>query len=160
MNTATEKQIQLIKKLDAERVVDQDMMRISRDAWRAGSFTKEYATALIGEMLKSPSKKAERAEGIAPGIYEADGHLYRVYLGQQSGKMLVKSVEADEGVVYIYLGAASAKLPADARRLSLDEVGELGKTFDHCLCCGRRLDDPESVDRGVGPVCAQKYEVA
>ena len=74
--------------------------------------------------------------------------------------MLVKAVEVDEGVQYTYLGAASRKLPADAPRLTLDEVGDLGKTFDHCLCCGRRLDDPESVDRGVGPVCARKYEAA
>jgi hypothetical protein len=61
-------------------------------------------------------------------------------------------------VGYHYLGAAARHLPTTARRLSLAEVGAMGKTFDHCLTCGRRLDDPESVDRGIGPVCAKKYD--
>lgn len=154
---ATEKQIAFINRLQEERVIDSELMRISRDVWRAGSFTKEYASALIDEMMKSPKAKAARQPIVQAGIYENDGHLYRVYFGQQSGKMLVKSVELDEGVEYRYLGAAARVLPKDARRLTVEEVGSLGKAWDHCLCCGRRLDDPESVDRGIGPVCAKRY---
>jgi len=26
-----------------------------------------------------------------------------------------------------------------------------------CSCCGRELTDPESVERGIGPVCAERY---
>lgn len=88
----------------------------------------------------------------------------RVYLGQQSGQMLAKRIhaEADGGewvVSYEYLGLASKVLTPDTTpvRMSLEEVGEMGIAFNHCLICSRRLDDPESVDRGIGPVCAANY---
>lgn len=176
-NTATAKQIELINKLKGQRswreynpnATDNETyameheaefragvyIKMGQDAWREGKFHTKVASLVIEALFACPKKT-----DLTAGIYEADGHLYRVYLGQSSGQMLLKAVEVDEGVTYTYLGAASRNLPADARRLTLDEVGDLGKTFDHCLCCGRRLDDPESVDRGIGPVCAQKYEVA
>lgn len=33
--------------------------------------------------------------------------------------------------------------------------------FHHgkCACCGRKLDDDDSIDRGIGPVCWKKYIV-
>lgn len=119
---------------------------------------------VIGVVLDMPvtSVPAPREERRA-GIYESQGAVFRVYLGQQSGKMLVKLVELP-GVdqlfpepSYRYLGSADKHLPADARRLPLEEVGRLGVASGTCLVCGRRLDDPESVDRGIGPVCAARY---
>jgi hypothetical protein len=32
-----------------------------------------------------------------------------------------------------------------------------GKAYDHCSCCGKFLENPESVARGIGPVCWGKY---
>ena len=32
-----------------------------------------------------------------------------------------------------------------------------GKRFGSCAVCGRTLTDGESIDRGIGPVCADKY---
>ena len=32
-----------------------------------------------------------------------------------------------------------------------------GRQYGQCACCGRELSDPESVQRGIGPVCADKY---
>lgn len=32
-----------------------------------------------------------------------------------------------------------------------------GKQTGACACCGRPLSDPESVQRGIGPVCARKF---
>lgn len=32
-----------------------------------------------------------------------------------------------------------------------------GKQTGACACCGRELSDPESVARGIGPVCAEKF---
>ena len=32
-----------------------------------------------------------------------------------------------------------------------------GQETGTCSCCGRKLTDPESVERGVGPVCASKW---
>jgi hypothetical protein len=134
----------------------------------APALTSREASAAITELLALP--KATRieqanAEGqtYEAGVYEQPltARLFRVYLGQQSGTLLVKEIIVDEdGVGYQYLGSAQRVFGGMiVRRLSLSEVGSMGKTFDHCLMCGRRLDDPVSVDRGIGPVCAAKYDV-
>lgn len=34
---------------------------------------------------------------------------------------------------------------------------EYGRLTGSCSCCGRELTDPESVQRGIGPVCAENY---
>ena len=41
-----------------------------------------------------------------------------------------------------------------------DPLGEAirhGKETGHCAICSRKLTDPESVTRGIGPTCAKKY---
>jgi hypothetical protein len=119
------------------------------------------ASKTIEWLLAQPKVEVAKASSEEPeaGVWMAlDGTLIRVYLGQQSKRMLAKRINLDpEGVSYEYVGAAARVITSTDRRLSLSEVGSLGRTFDHCLCCGARLDDPESVDRGIGPVCAKRY---
>lgn len=169
-NFPTDKQFSFIRKLVAERQLDAELdQRVASARLHAmnGEMTKADASALIDELLDAPSKPQadERADEPEAGIYRSERRLFRVYLGQQSQRMLVKEIRIDveglldveQDVAYDYLGAAARHLPSDARRLELDEVGKLGIAFGECLCCGRRLDDPESVDRGIGPVCAANY---
>lgn len=187
---ASEKQQVLIEKLLAEK----DLAGTSYEGWTPdwSRATLASASAVIEFLFTLPRKATVAAStpAVEPeaGIYQSGDDLFRVYLGQQSGKMLVKRVTfhvydpdgADHelgslndfngelaaaaaearlvtSVTYEYVGAAAKVLPADAVRLTVEQVGALGKSWDHCLCCGRRLDDPESVDRGIGPVCAAKY---
>lgn len=108
----------------------------------------------------APKGKAPKAEP-NPGMYRDDeGTIYRVYLGQQSGKMLVKQVVGDKasGYSYEYMGAAAYRLPAGVTPLSLGEAKEWGRMTGTCCVCARRLDNPESVDAGIGPVCAGRME--
>jgi len=46
------------------------------------------------------------------------------------------------------MGAANDPLNAAIR---------YGKVSGECSCCGRELTDPKSIDRGIGPICADKY---
>jgi hypothetical protein len=114
------------------------------------------------------------------GLYvNPDGRVIRVYLGQQSGQLLCKLVERKqrpfplireirggestdgepitvtytEQLEYTYLGLARRFVKPDARRMTAEEAGELGKATGTCGDCGKDLDVPESVDRGIGPVC-------
>ena len=32
-----------------------------------------------------------------------------------------------------------------------------GKVSGECSCCGRELTDPRSIERGIGPICADKF---
>lgn len=102
------------------------------------------------------------------GMYRTpDGTILRCYLGQKSGRMLVKRVVKDgefdmqhgqhAEYRYEYVGAANgkaARVMASATRMTLDEAKHWGKMTGHCCVCARRLDVPESVEAGIGPVCA------
>lgn len=98
------------------------------------------------------------------GMYrKADGTILRVYLGQQSGKMLAKEV-VDDGVdefgkptyALKYLGQA-IRFIGDAVPLPLEEAKAWGRMTSTCVVCARRLDVPESVDAGIGPKCARSF---
>ena len=162
VNTMTTKQSDFLVRLVAERDTTQAEADLEalRQHYREGQATSKEASTLISWLLQSP-KKADT--DITPGIYEAAESLllYRAYLGQNSGKMLCKRVVfyAHAGdLAYEYAGAASRFLQG-ARRLTREEVAERTLSYGSgtCMICGRRLDDPTSVDRGVGPVCWENY---
>jgi hypothetical protein len=43
-----------------------------------------------------------------------------------------------------------------ANILTLEEAVAIGQAVGHCVMCGAQLTDPESIRRGIGPVCATK----
>ncbi len=83
------------------------------------------------------------------GAYELDGGLFTVR--QKGGEMEIKE--------YVGLQLRKASY-AMQRRLregqgqKLDE-GDFGKRTYICEVCHRRLTDPKSIARGIGPVCQQ-----
>ena len=179
MNTMTQKQIDFINVLKAEKdlslqwdgeTIDspayhsqnaRTVLAGLQDLYRSGQASAKFASSTIALLLKAPrATTPEEKTDIEAGVYvsEESGFYIRVYFGQESGRMLAKQVSFNEGTVsYAYLGAAIKHVTADYRRCTLEEVGALGQFSGTCAHCGRRLDDPESVDRGIGPVCAEKY---
>lgn len=164
MRHCTDKQVQFIARLVASRALDPRltvMVDEARTAVMAGRFSSADASCVIDNLLDAPEKPVSRPVADEPeaGVYrDAAGRLLRVYRGQQSGRMLAKEVCVGEeyDVGYRYVGTA-AGLVCEQQRLSLEEVGKMGIATGECIVCGRRLDDPESVDRGIGPVCAANY---
>lgn len=161
MNTVTQEQIDLINRLKAERQPNTDILvsyhnlRLYYTQGRAEALRAEH---LIKMMQDLPFRK--RARHIEPGVYETATGLVRVYMGQTSGRTLAKLIMYNgERVWFQYMGLASKHVPADARRLTVEEIGSasLAMNSTHCFVCSRRLDDPESVQRGIGPVCVQNY---
>lgn len=160
VNTITEKQSDFLATLVAERDttnVDRFLSEL-RQNYREGRATSKEASTVISGLLQCPRK----AGGvITEGIYEDVGTstLYRTYIGQTNGRMLCKRVVFDgKDISYDYQGLASRFLQ-DARRLSREEVAERTLSYGSgtCMMCGRRLNDPESVDRGIGPICWENY---
>jgi hypothetical protein len=39
----------------------------------------------------------------------------------------------------------------------LNAAIQYGKVSGECSCCGRELTDPQSIERGIGPICATKF---
>jgi hypothetical protein len=191
---ATPKQVDFVEKLIREKDLTGTMYEGWTPDWSSPKATSKTTSAVIDFLLTLPTKAQEYSPSfggvVEAGVYEHEGELFRVYLGQNAGRMLVKKIvfssydphplDSDEmfenwndfggeiaaaqmdarlktDVEYEYVGAASRVMNEDWKRLSLDQVGKLGISSGHCLICGRRLDDPESVDRGIGPVCASNY---
>lgn len=49
------------------------------------------------------------------------------------------------------------EISRDSERLTPDLAIMLGHAFGFCFYCGADLDDPESVRKGVGPICWKRY---
>jgi hypothetical protein len=43
------------------------------------------------------------------------------------------------------------------RKMTKEEAASFGRLYGVCLACGRTLTDPESIERGIGPICASKF---
>lgn len=152
---ATEKQMDFLRKLVSEKdfysLVDSDRKKVT---WfnNGGHPTAAGASALIDVLLVTVNddRKVATPE-IEAGVYVLPtGELVRVYFGQQSGHMLAKVVVDGD---LEYKGKAERVLVPGSRKATVEEVGSWGRATGTCLVCSRKLDDPESVDRGIGPVC-------
>lgn len=56
------------------------------------------------------------------------------------------------------------RLPESAREVLLSAAGDplaaavrFGRVTGSCSCCGRTLTDPDSIARGIGPICAERW---
>lgn len=168
---ASEKQVALIERLAPEK--DGGMSYVADFLARLGladvaNLPVKAASELIDSLFALPKVAPVAGGDYEAGMYVApDGRIFRAYLGQQSGQILAKEViRTDEtygldgrgGLAYSleYRGLASKHIPAGSRRMTLEEAKEWGRATGSCVKCGRRLDVPESVDAGIGPVCAGK----
>lgn len=58
--------------------------------------------------------------------------------------------------------SAPSNLGQKLSELSVDPMGAVvsfGRLTGACACCGRNLTDPTSIERGVGPICAEKWRL-
>lgn len=160
---ASEKQVALIKKLLGEKDLTGTAFTVWDDELLAVLQMSEASPA-IDMLFALPRKPVQLQAEIAAGAYRVGEKIVRVYLGQQSGRMLaaelVDITAENRDDAWNYLGAAGRFVPTDAHRLTVEEceqiAGASGQSFSWCCVCGRRLDDPNSVSRGIGPVCRAK----
>jgi len=68
------------------------------------------------------------------------------YLGKVTRQQIDSRLSDD--VKEVILSASKDPLTAAIR---------YGKVSGECSCCGRELTDPQSIDQGIGPVCARKF---
>jgi hypothetical protein len=98
----------------------------------------------LDSFMFSPAGENSKNAGAVYVKSKEDG----VYLGKVMGGRLFTSrdctPEAQERIVAV---ASDPKQAAIA----------YGQKFGSCAVCGRELTDSDSVDRGIGPICAGKY---
>lgn len=105
------------------------------------------------------------------GMYRMDGEIYKVQLavhgsGFPYAKRLVKLAEP---VTIIRRGKEIVKTHdfeiakgmqfklKPEHKMSFDEAKEWGALYGACCVCGITLTAEDSIERGIGPVCASKF---
>lgn len=124
---------------------------------------KGESQKVVGAILRIEGETvwAAVAEPAVPAVPLEEG-LYRrsdgvVILAKktQRGFLVGHEVEPDGGREY--LGKAGLAGLTEDHKLTLEQAKEWGWATGHCVCCGRLLTDPVSVEAGIGPICASRF---
>lgn len=163
MRYATPKQVNLIDRMVNERQMDNFPYRDRVQqvvARQAHGFSIEEASAIIDGMFKLPKINYAAA---APGYYVKNGNVYVVVENKAKtatyAKKMVVLTNAKGAKVgrWEYAPGVGRNIAAEGLApLTVTEAARLGRLHGACMVCGRTLTDPNSVERGIGPVCAGK----
>lgn len=146
----TEKQLGFMRKLAAER---------GAVAWIeemiAGPLDKRGASKLIDELMAMPKVVSSSAVS-EPGFYMFGETVYKVRWNQAKTNLYAQALSTvgSKGK-WIYAEGAMSKIKADMK-LTVDDAAAFGHHNGYCAICGLELSNPESVARGIGPVCINK----
>jgi hypothetical protein len=121
----------------------------------------------ISWIMRQPRDQREVVPGIEPGVYEVGAGIYVVKWNRSQtalyAKVLVeiggrRMTEAGEvaNIEFEYAPGAIARI-RPAHRMTAERARTLTLVYGRCLNCGRFLKAAESVERGIGPVCARAF---
>jgi hypothetical protein len=166
MANATPKQIDFLKSLLNDRALD-----FNPDTAIPDVLTKAVASYWIDLCLRLPYKCSKcgqpkngrfcdsckgvgtAGQDVEDGYY-ADGEEIAVVKMNRDGtrKYAMRFVEGS----WAYEPGLISKVAKGWGRLTVEQAAEYGKLYGRCMICGRTLTDPESIERGIGPICAGK----
>lgn len=169
---ASERQVGYLQNLLAERdleVSEAASVKLRLDAHTSNRkpLSVNEAGQLITRLLEAPVRATEALE---PGVYEYEGTLFLVKRHKDAKRAKVERVALlkDESGDRLNLDGERVRhelFPAPGmlrklrreHRVTLARLEELSLQLGVCMHCGRELRVAESVQRGVGPICASKY---
>lgn len=124
--------------------------RNARTEVDAGELERVFAIARSKGFKRVGVKVGPFRFSPAPEQGANPGAVYTKKDGEYLGKMLNGR----------FFGNASDQDLADIVRIAADPLGSAiahGKMTGECAVCSRTLSDPVSIERGIGPVCADKF---
>ena len=120
---------------------------------KSGDLTVQKASDLIDRWVKLPSKKFE------PGYYSLhtpSGVIHYIHLVENRQKTgTYTKVLVGDPPKWTYDNSFKDRLH-EAHKMTAEEIAHFGHITRRCLICAAELTDPDSVARGVGPVCAKR----
>lgn len=99
--------------------------------------------------LKARPRTTRNSFALPAGMYVLDGTPVRVQKSRESDRVYAKALVDGE---FVYQAGLVARVTADMR-MTQEQAAAYGRETGICACCGRELTLPESVARGVGPIC-------
>lgn len=129
-----------------------EMVELAKNAPSVDTTRLEAVFAVAtGKGLKKPALTiGDLRFNPAPETGANPGAIYVKQDGTYMGKMLRGQ----------FITRTTGEFVSKVLAIAGDPEGEAikhGKLTGRCAVCSRKLSDPESVDRGIGPVCAEKF---
>lgn len=122
--------------------------------------TMESASNAIQTLLEMPEKPKDTSPKgeVEDGFYrlENDDIVVVKWNREKTGKYAMRLVVSD-GVMNWSYERGLIRECEGAMRLTLEEACKFGKLYGRCMVCGRTLTNPESIERGIGPICAERF---
>ncbi len=132
--------------------MDQEPSVENASAYYLGKFQQrvdsinEFRPEELAEPAPEPGQMEE-------GFYSYQDEIYKA-VRSQKGHLYAKRV-ADNGVLEYAPGIMKELRPG--MRLDIDKAKDFGHRTGRCACCGRTLTNPDSIELGIGPICASRY---
>lgn len=163
---ASDKQLAFATKLLGERETSH-AARLQAEV-NSGALTSKRASELIDWLLKAPKKATTEvrvqvtapAVTLAEGLYAVGEDVYKIRTSRSSGHLyaskLIPATEKGKKGSWDYAPGATSLVAREGRVLDKEVAAELGHAHGWCAVCGAYLENKESVERGIGPVCFGK----
>lgn len=128
--------------------------------------TQRTVSTAIDYLVDLPAKP--RADAPTEGFYELDGRVYRVRKAQKgshlyalvltgpNGESEVAQWHDPKATDWTFAPGMMPKLKPE-HRMSVERAEELSRLIARCIRCNAVLENPESVARGIGPICRKKF---
>ena len=155
---ATDSQYTYITDLLRKHTVPADFLGRANEAIRLRTLDRALASKTIDWLRRQPqvTRKAASANDVPEGFHIAGGEVYKVQVAVHgSGRKYAKVLDRETQTFVVASGAIQL-LSADTA-MTLEDAAKYGRTYNICARCGRTLTDEDSIERGVGPVCASKF---
>lgn len=110
-----------------------------------------------GECTTTTAPAAPKAE-TPQGVHLDGDTVYKVQrskTGNLYAKRLVESGEA--GAEWEYEGRGPLARLSEDTLVTLETAKHFGRRTGVCCCCGKMLTNADSIEAGIGPVCASKF---
>lgn len=164
---ASEKQVSYIQSLANQRDINQLngflYERVFDLITDSGKFvSKREASDVITALKELPQKEQQNAEPKSEppeGIHyfqDSDIEIFKVQVAHQgSGRKYAKKLNKETGQ-FEYHGRKFPfhRLNEDSL-LTLEKAKEFGDLYGMCAKCGATLTNEDSIERGIGPICAK-----
>lgn len=117
-----------------------------------GKMQEAFASAIENGLKRPKMRLSGFVLKLAPATGRNKGAIYVTSSDEYLGKIADGTFAASRDCTPAQQAAIVA-MCADP----LAAAVAYGRETGQCACCGRELTDPESIERGIGPICAEKY---
>ena len=92
---------------------------------------------------------------VTPGFYLCNAGAFKVKASKSTGNLYAMKLDTTTGKFEYDKGAIFNLRPET--KMTKEQAAAYGRKTGRCMICGRELTKQESIDAGIGPICASGF---